>query len=168
MHERQPDDHLHPLTRSPAIAYAAAAWAFVFAAMSFYWALGGRLGIGTQAVTISERVDEAGFVALLWATGALKVVAGLLALALVRPWGRRFAPRLVVWAASATAALLLIYGTLGLVQAILWETGVHDIPAQVGATAARWKLIFWDPFWMLGGLLFLLALVRSPRATLGA
>lgn len=28
------------------------------------------------------------FVAILWITGALKVIAGLLALALVRPWGR--------------------------------------------------------------------------------
>jgi hypothetical protein len=163
VHERQPDDHVHPLTRSSPAAYAAAAWAFVFAAMSFYWALGGRLGIGTQAATIRERIDEPGFVAVLWATGGLKVVAGLVALALVRPWGRRLPPRLVRWAASATAGLLLLYGTLGWVQAILWETGVHDIPSEVGAIAARWKLIFWEPFWMLGGLLFLLAVVRPRR-----
>jgi len=70
--------------------YAAAAWVLVFAAMSFYWAAGGSLGSSTMSDTILEpaRAREPQFVALLWITGALKAIAGLLALALVRPWGR--------------------------------------------------------------------------------
>ena len=138
-------------------AYAAAAWALAFAAMSFYWALGGRASIGTQAVGIQEQIDEPAFVAVLWATGALKVVAGAIALALVRPWGARLPRRLLLAAAWATAALLLLYGGLGLIQAVLWETGAQDVPASVGPRAARWKLVFWDPFWLLGGVLFLVA-----------
>ena len=59
-----------------------------------------------------------------------------------------------------TAGSLLLYGGLGWLQAAFWETGVHDIPASVGAKAARWKLIFWDPFWLLGGVLFLLAVLQ--------
>jgi hypothetical protein len=55
------------------------------------------------------------------------------------------------------AGFLLLYGGLGWIQALLWETGVHDIPASVGTTAARWKRIFWESYWLLGGFLFLLA-----------
>ncbi len=145
-------------------AYAAAAWAFVFAAMSFSWALGGRLSIGTQAVSIQEQVDDPDFVAVLWATGVLKVVAGVVGLALVRPFGRRVPRRALLVLAGGTAVLLLLYGGLGWLQALLWETGVQDIPTSVGPTAARWKLVFWDPFWLLGGVLFLWAVLEFRRS----
>ncbi len=145
-------------------AYAAAAWAFVFAAMSFSWALGGRWSVGTQAVAIQEQVDDPDFVTLLWVTGLLKVVAGGIALALVRRFGRRIPRRVLLVLAGGTAAILLLYGGLGWLQAVLWETGAHDIPAEVGPTAARWKLVFWDPFWFLGGVLFLWAAVEFRRS----
>ena len=78
--------------------YAAATWGFLFAAVSIYWAVGGRIGLGTIAPEIRERAlaREAGFVAILWATGLLKVVAALLALALCRPWGRSQPRRLLL------------------------------------------------------------------------
>ena len=41
-------------------------------------------------------------------------------------------------------------------QALLWETGVQDIPTSVGSRASRWKLIFWDASWILGGSFSLL------------
>ncbi|MEA2900587.1 MAG: hypothetical protein QOH36_474 [Actinomycetota bacterium] len=145
-------------------AYGAAAWAFAFGAMSFYWALGGRLSLGTQALSIREQVDDPGFVAVLWATGALKVAAGVIALALVRPFGRKVPRRVRLVVAGGIAVLLLLYGGLGWVESLLWETGVVDIPASVGADAARWKLAFWDPFWLLGGVLFLVAVVQFRRS----
>jgi hypothetical protein len=61
-------------------------------------------------------------------------------------------------AAWVVAGGLLLYGGVVWIQALLWETGVQDTPASVGATAARWKLIFWEPFWVLGGVLSLLAI----------
>jgi len=157
------DGDRHPSTA----ARAAAAWAFVFAAMSFYWALGGRLSVGTQARSIREQIDDPGFVAVLWVTGALKVGAGVIALALVRPRGERRPPRALSVVAGVLAAGLLLYGGLGWVQALLWQTGVQDVPASVGATAARWKLLFWEPFWVLGGVLFLLAVRHARRLRTG-
>lgn len=88
-------------------AYAACAWAFVFAAPSLYWSLGGSAGVETaRSPGISElaATHPPWFVAVLWATFAMKAVAGLLALALVRPWGR-FVPRPLLlggaWVAGA-------------------------------------------------------------------
>lgn len=146
-----------PRGRFHAVAYAAAGWAFLFASMSFYWALGGRASLSTQALAIQDRIDNPEFIAVLWVTGALKVVAAVVALAFVLPLGRRIPRRSLLFVGWATAVLLLVYGGLGWMQALLWETGVQDIPISVGAKASRWKVIFWDPFWILGGLLFLFA-----------
>ena len=71
-------------------AYAAAATAFGYAAVSLYWAAGGTLLLGTLGGTLEDiaRRGVLPAVALgLTATG-LKAAGGILALALVRPWGR--------------------------------------------------------------------------------
>src|SRR5918995_6729136 len=75
-------------------AYGAAVWAFAFAALSTYWALGGELGRQTIAADIA-RIPLANDPVVVWATAGLKALAGMLALALVRPWGRAFPWRLL-------------------------------------------------------------------------
>lgn len=77
-----------PVGRTASLVWAgsAALWAFVFAAMSFYWASGGMLRIetlGREMAAMAQRRDPDIIVAA-WVTGAMKVVAGLLALALLR------------------------------------------------------------------------------------
>jgi hypothetical protein len=71
--------------------YAAATWALLFAAMSFYWALGGRLGFETigPGITGPALAGDPLIVAVVWISGALKVGASVVALAPVRTWGRR-------------------------------------------------------------------------------
>jgi hypothetical protein len=141
------------------VGYVAAAWAFLFAAMSFYWALGGRIGIETigEAITKPALAGDPMILAIVWITGFLKVVAGVLALALVQPWGRQ-APRWALliggWGAGA---LFLVYGAANLVQDALIVAGLIPTPAGLGAVAARWHLFLWDPWWLLGGVLFALA-----------
>jgi Protein of unknown function (DUF3995) len=140
-------------------AYAAAAWSFVFAAMSFYWAAGGTAGVetlGNEIERLSEERDS-GFVAEVWATGVLKVVGGLLALATLRPaWGyiSGRALRIAVWVAGG---LLTLYGAANLIQHGLMKAGAVDTPSGLGSEAATWHLVLWDPWWLLGGILFLLA-----------
>jgi Protein of unknown function (DUF3995) len=139
--------------------YAAAIWAFLFAAMSFYWALGGRIGLETigDAITRPALAGDPTILAIVWITGALKVVAGVVALALVQPWGRsvpRWTLLLAGWGASA---LFLVYGAANLVQDALIVAGAIATPAGLDATAARWHLFFWDPWWLLGGVFFALA-----------
>ncbi len=131
--------------------------------MSFYWALGGRVSVGTQALSIQDQIDDPDFIVVLWATGILKVLAGLIALALLPRWGGRLPRRALLVVAWVTTGFLLLYGGLGWIQTLLWEIGVQDIPVSVGARAAQWKLAFWDPFWILGGVLFLLAVRQFQR-----
>jgi len=140
-------------------AYAACAWAFAFAALSFYWAAGGTAGAETigEAVTKPVLAREPGWIALLWATGVLKALGGLLALSLVQPWGRAIPRWMRLTAAWGAGALMFLYGGASMVQFTLMAAGVLSVPASVDATAVRWHLLLWEPWWMLGGLLFMAA-----------
>jgi Protein of unknown function (DUF3995) len=100
---------------------------------------------------------EPELVAELWVAAGLKLLAGLLALALVRPWGRAVPRRLLVVVSWGTGALLALYGAANLVQHGLMEIGVSDVPGDLGETAVHWHLALWDPVWLLGGILFLAA-----------
>jgi Protein of unknown function (DUF3995) len=155
---------------TPWAAYTACAWALAFAAMSFYWAAGGTAGADTlgPAITMLGLTRAPGFVALLWATGALKALAGLLGLALVRPWGGVIPRRLLLTSGWGTGILLALYGGASWIQHGLMVTGVVRIPTGLGQTAALWHLFFWDPWWTLGGILFMAAAWHSRRTASAA
>src|SRR5579885_3449009 len=118
--------------------YAACAWACVFAAVSFYWAAGGIAGVETNAPAITAPVlaRDPTWIAILWGTGALKIIAALLALALVRPWGRLIPRRLLLIAAwSASAVMGLYEGAASMVQHGLMVAGIVSIPVGLGRTS---------------------------------
>jgi hypothetical protein len=74
------------LARRPAnslAAYAAAAWAFLFAIPSFYWGAGGGLGEGTIAADVEDSLGVLGEPWFVAPIGAANVVVGLVPLALV-------------------------------------------------------------------------------------
>jgi hypothetical protein len=148
-------------------AYGAAAWAFAFAAVSAYWALGGELGRETIAADIT-RIPLANDPVVVWATAGMKALVGMLALALVRPWGRLL-PRPMLIAATWSAGLLLaLYGGASLVDHGRMVAGLRPTPEVLGEQAARWHLLLWDPVWLLGGVLFLAAAWRHRRGWRGS
>ena len=137
-------------------AYAASSWSLLFAAMSFYWAVGGRAGIATQGPTIRNLAEsrEPWFVAVLWITGVLKVVGALLALALARPATRRIVRlplQVLGWGAGVG---MMLYGGVPLVVGGLALAGVLGEGESIDRTALWWHILLWDPWWLLGGLCF--------------
>jgi hypothetical protein len=140
-------------------AYAAAAWSFAFAAMSFYWAAGGTVGAETLGNEIERLAEErdSGFVAELWVTAFLKVLGGLLALALARPRWDVLPARALGIAGWIAGGLITLYGAGNLIQHGLMEAGAVGTPDDLGSEAVTWHLALWDPWWLLGGILFLLA-----------
>jgi hypothetical protein len=164
--------HQRPLMRSIALGwagYAAAAWAFLFAATSFYWALGGRIGVETigDVITTPALAGDPTILAIVWITGALKVVTGVAALALVQPWGQRVPRWALLLAGCGASGLFLLYGAANLVQDALIVAGLIPTPAGLGMVAARWHLLLWDPWWLLGGSLFALATLAYGRRQRG-
>ncbi len=136
--------------------YAACTWAIVFAAVSFYWAVGGTVGVNTNAPAITKHVlaRDPAWVAIMWCTGVLKIIAALVALALVQPWGRALPRWLVLIAAWSAVVIMGVYeGAASLIQHALMVAGIISTPAGLGATSARWHLLLWDPWWLVGGIL---------------
>jgi hypothetical protein len=145
--------------------YAASAWAFLFAAVSVYWAAGGTAGIETQSASIQELGEQRDpwFVAVLWGTGILKAAGGLLGLALVQPWGRLFPRRFLLIAAWGAGLGMAIYGGLGILVDAFRIVGVIPIPEAADLATVLWHILLWDPWWLLGGILFVAAARHSQR-----
>jgi len=125
--------------RSAWTAYAACAWAFVFAVPSFYWAAGGTGGLQSTVSPELVRLAQdrvSWFITLLWITGAMKVFAGLVALDLVQRWGRLF-PRWVLLILAWGAGMLLAWhGALFVGAGLLMLAGV--LPAPSNPHSWRW------------------------------
>jgi hypothetical protein len=136
-------------------AYAACALALLYAVPSFYWALGATAGLGTVGGRIEElgRAHDPRAFALGAVAGILKVAVGLLALALVRPWGRAVPRRLLLGAAWTASMVLTVYGGLLVAVGALVLTGVISPAGPVDRTALRWHVLVWDLWFLVWGLL---------------
>ena len=145
-------------------AYAACGWSLLFALMSFYWALGGELGVKTLGSGIQSLADDPGFVAVVWLTGVAKVVGGLFALTLVYPWARWLSPRWKLILAWVGGAGLALYGGVQLIIEGMVLGGAMKVSGPVDWEGLRWHVWLWDPWWLLGGVLFLLAAWQYQRA----
>lgn len=146
-----------PESPSPAWAgYAACGWCCVFAMMSFYWAIGGTAGISTVSPSLQPFVmaRDPGFIMILWITGGLKLIGGVFALTLVRPWNQRFPRWLLLAAAWGGTVVLLIHGGDFLLRGVLWMSGVVSVPESVSETVIYGYTFLWGPWWLLGGILF--------------
>jgi hypothetical protein len=161
-----------PPTRSRTTAwaaYAACALAWLYAVPSFYWALGGTAGLDTVGGRIEElgRAHDPAAVVLGAVAGVLKVAGGLLALALVRPWGRAVPRRLLLGAAWAASVVLTGYGGLLVVVGALVLTGVLIPAGPVDRTALRWHVLVWDLWFLVWGLLLGVAAWQFGRESPG-
>ena len=149
------------------VTYAAAIVALAYALMSLCWALGGNALVGTIGGYVEQFARRGGALPVLVALAATlaKVAGGLLALALVRPWGR-VVPRGWLLVGSAGASVLLVaYGGLNVLVGALVLSGVIHPAGSVDRTALRWHVGVWDLWFLVWGILLALATAGDWRRT---
>ncbi|GEC06524.1 hypothetical protein SSP24_41790 [Streptomyces spinoverrucosus] len=132
----------------------AAGWAVAFAGLHFFWALGGDVGLDVSSGERLASERPAWFVAGgLWGVGLLCLVGAAVALGLQRRGvhGRRW--RALRWLGVAICVLLL---ARGLFVEVLLIAGVSTVDG-ISAAQKFWTLALWNPWFILGGLLFGLA-----------
>lgn len=152
---RHADISLKSISGAVWAGYAACALAFGHAAVSFYWASGGTVGLSTVGGELEAmgRAASPLLSAVVWGVGIAKVLAGLLALALVMPWGRVF-PRWAMLAAGwGGATILTLYGGVLVAVEALVVGGIIVLSGAVDWTALQWHLFLWDPWFLLWGVL---------------
>jgi hypothetical protein len=140
-------------------AYSAAAWAFAFAAVSFYWGLGGTVGLDTLSLELEQDAREGGATrfALTVPPGLAKLALGVLALALVHQRLLPLSGRVLVVLAWLAGIGLSLYGAVLTAEKALMKLNVVEVSESLRDGRLDWYLFFWDPFWLAGGILFLLA-----------
>ena len=99
------------------------------------------------------------------AAAAAKVAGGLLALALVRPWGRVVPRGWLLIGSAGASVLLVVYGGLNVVAGALVLSGVIHPAGSVDRTALRWHVAVWDLWFLVWGILLALAAVGYWRRT---
>src|SRR5215471_20965343 len=148
-------------TAGTVAAYAAAAVAFAYALVSLYWAVGGHRLISTVGGYVEQVARQGGAVPVLvaLAAAAAKVAGGLLALALVRPWGRLVPRRWLLLASTGASVLLVGYGGLNVLAGALVLSGAIHPAGGVDRTALRWHVGVWDLWFLVWGILLALATI---------
>lgn len=130
-------------------------------------ALGGTAGLDAVGGAIEElaRTRDPVGVALGIGAGVLKVAGALLALALVRPWGRTVPRRLLLGAAWAASLVLTAYGGLLVAVGALVLTGIVSPSGPVDRSALRWHVLLWDLWFLVWGLVLGVAAWQYGRAS---
>ncbi len=90
-----------------------------------------------------------------------KTAGDLLALALVRPWGRNIPRRSLRAVSAAASVLLIVYGAVNVLAAALVLSGVLHPGGRVDRTALRWHAGVWDLWFLVWGILLALATIGS-------
>lgn len=138
--------------------YAGIAWTLLFALMSFYWAAGGMLGVkslGGQIYQMALNRDP-GFIPIVWATGAVKLGGVFLLLWLLRSKGSRAkVSRWLSYICMAAGIFMILYGGGNFITISLAAMNVLDFDLDTYATT--WRLLFWEPFWIVGGIFYVRA-----------
>jgi hypothetical protein len=148
-------------------AYAAVIAAFGYAAVSLYWAVGGQALVSTIGGAVEQFAHRGGALAVLAALAvtAAKVAGGLLALALVRPWGRAIRRRWLLLSSAAVSVLLVVYGGVNVLAGGLVLAGIIHPGGHTDRTALRWHVGVWDLWFLVWGIFLTLATIGYRRRT---
>jgi uncharacterized protein DUF3995 len=134
------------------------------AGVSAYWALGGTALLDTVGGSLEEWGRERSFVVVtvLAAVAVVKVgvaiAAPVVTGAVNAPaWATARAPRVLSWVA---AVVLTAYGGLLTATGLVVQAGIIEPGSDADRHALAWHTWFWDPWFLLWGLVFVIALVR--------
>lgn len=139
-------------TRSGWAPTGATIWCVAFAGLHLFWALGGSVGLTSSAGReLATRRPTTFVVFGLYGVSLLLLVAvAVIGAASTAESPRRRGAALVL--VGVVGVILLLRG---LVLEVVLAVNVAGVRAQVGPLEARWSLFLWDPWFALGGALFL-------------
>jgi Protein of unknown function (DUF3995) len=151
-------------------ALAGLAVGLAYAAISVYWAAGGRWPLTTVGISLSQPGQAGHLAALLavWGAAGLKAVAAVLPLLAIGVWprtangGLRRLTRMLTW---IEAAILTGYGLVLTASGLLVQAGMIKAAAHADHLALTWHAYLWDPWFLIWGIFVYLALWQSRPAS---
>jgi hypothetical protein len=140
-------------------------WGVAFAAISFYWGIGGTVGLDTlggSLESLAQAHDLTLFIAV-WVTGFLKMFGSLLALALAGTGAARLPRQPISVLGWFAAASLTLYGGTLVVSEALVAVGAIKPMQPVDWKPLLWHLYVWDMSFLVWGILFVVATWQFSR-----
>lgn len=128
-------------------------WLVLAGALSLYWASGGTVGVwtlwgGSEHLSGSP---ESWLQSPLWALGVVEFALVPLSLVIARRWRRGGLLSVVNASAFLIGLTLVPYVAVDVLAGGLVSVGVIEATA-VDRLAVAWRLLFWNPWWVIGVL----------------
>ena len=135
-------------------------WSAIFSGISFYWAMGGMFGVRSLGGAIYEMSlnPDPSFLVIVWVTGFIKLLGLILLLMLFVQWKKPIIIRMLYYVVKTAGALLFLYGLLNFITIALSAFKILDF--DLDSYATFWRLGFWEPFWMAGGVFYFFSVKR--------
>lgn len=135
-------------------------WTIIFAAMSFYWAMGGMVGVRSLGGAIYEMSldPEPSFIVIVWLTGFVKLLGAVWLSLLLISWRNPIIIKVFYFVIKVAGIFLFLYGLLNFITISMSAFGLLEFDLDTHATL--WRLVFWEPFWMIGGICYFLAVKK--------
>jgi hypothetical protein len=137
----------------------------LYAAVSAYWGLGGTGLLDTVGGSL-ERQGSAGNTTVMlgvWAAVVLKMIAAVLPLLARHRFTRAAWNRTLSVLAWTEAAVLTTYGLVLSAVGLLVQADVIHASADADHHALAWHAYLWDPWFLIWGLLVIVALLLHRR-----
>ncbi|WP_163582901.1 DUF3995 domain-containing protein [Gracilibacillus saliphilus] len=136
-------------------------WTVLFAGMSFYWAMGGLKGVRSLGGSVYEMSlnPEPSFILIVWLTGVIKLLGLILLLMLLVKWNNNIIIKILCYMTKIAGIALFLYGLLNFITISL--SAIHVLDFDLDSYATFWRLVFWEPFWMLGGIFYFFSVRKS-------
>jgi hypothetical protein len=136
------------------VIYSGFAWCLAFALITFYWASGGMVGVRSLGGSIYQMAlsGEESFLSIVRLTGYVKLFGGFFLLLLLREWPEPI-KKALYYITLLGGAFLFLYGLANFATLLLDWFELLNLPLD--DFSRKWRLLFWEPFWMLGGILFI-------------
>jgi hypothetical protein len=149
--------------------YVTSLWALLFVSINIYWATGGVLWADTIGLWMEFLVDHPypKFYLGQWMISIAKLPLIVIPLAALWGWPRGVQHRYVILAMYGISAGLLLYSIVSLAVHSLMFLGKLPIPEEIGRNASGWQMLCWDPFRLVGGVLFFTAAQSIARSWTG-
>lgn len=141
--------------------YLGVMWTILFAGMSFYWAMGGMIGVRSLGGAIYEQSlnPDPSFITIVWVTGFIKLLGAVLLLLLLVNWRNSWIRTILYFITKISGILLFLYGLLNFITITLSAVEILDF--ELDRYATFWRLLFWEPYWMIGGILYFFSITRT-------
>lgn len=135
-------------------------WTVIFAGMSFYWAAGGMVGVRSLGGAVYDMAinPNPSFINIVTLTGFIKLLGVILLLMLFVQWRNPIITRMLYYITKIVGVLIFLYGLLNFITISMSVFDILDF--DLDSYATFWRLAFWEPFWMAGGVFYFFTVKR--------